>query len=154
MYRFPLIYVSKLTHITLKRDPHKVISISCYPEALVEASLCLQVFDFIVSVGKTCMYLKGILGMRAVTLSAPNRMTRGKGFLSVNKFEQKSPTPLLFGVSQSTHGPFQVMKFPTSMELRIFESGFQMVLYFKGWRSPPVAPRDLCSLIYEPGAKQ
>ena len=58
----------------------------------------------------------------------------GKVFLSLNKFEQMIPTPILFGVSQSIQFPFQ---FPTSMDLRMFESGLQMVLYFKGWKTPP-----------------
>ena len=130
MYRFPLIYVSKLTQITFKQDSHQVISVSCYPEALVEAFFRPQVFAFVVSVGKTCLYSKGILRVRAVTFSSPNRMTRGGGFLSLNRFEHKSPTPLLVGVLHSIHGTFQVLKFSTSMELRIFESGLQMVLYF------------------------
>ena len=58
-------------------------------------------------------------------------------FLRLKKFEQKIPTPLLFGVSHSMHGPFQVMKFPISIELNMFESGLQMVLNFKVWRTPP-----------------
>ena len=113
-----------------------MISVSCYPEALVEAFLCLQFFVFVVSGSNTCMYSKGVLRVRAVTLSAPNCMTwGGGGFLSLDKFEQKSPTPLLFGVLHSMHEPLQVMKFPTSMELRMFEYGLQVVLYFKGWRN-------------------
>ena len=140
MYWVPLIYVSKLTQITFRRDSHKVISISCYLEALVEAFIYLQVFDFVVSGSNNLLYLTGILRVRAVTFSATNRKRRGGGFLSFKKCEQKSPTPLLFGVSHSMHGPFQVMKFPTSMELRMFESSLQMVIYFKGWRTPPYHP--------------
>ena len=136
MYCVSLIYLSKLTRITLKWGSHQVISVSCYPVALVESFLCLLVFAFVVSDGKTCLYSKGILRMRAVTVSAPNRMTRGKGFLSLKKFEQKSHITTLFGVSHSMYRPFQVMKFPTSMDLRMFESGLHMVLYFKGWRTP------------------
>ena len=67
-------------------------------------------------------------------------MTRGKGFLSLKKFEQKSPISLLFGVSHSMHGTFQVMKSPTYMELRMFESGLQIVLYFKVWITPLYHP--------------
>ena len=72
MYQVSLIYVSKLTHITFKRDSHQVISVSCYTEALVEAFIRLQVFAFVVSGGKTCLYSKGILRMKVVTFSAPN----------------------------------------------------------------------------------
>ena len=97
MYRVPLIYISKLTHITFKQDSHLVISVSCYPEALVETFLRLQAFAFVVSTVKTCLYSKEILRVRAVTFSAPYRMTRGKDFLRLKKFEHKSPTPLLFG---------------------------------------------------------
>ena len=74
--------------------------------------------------------------------------------MSLNKFEQKSPNPLLFGVSHYIHGLFQVMKYPTFMELRIFESGLQMVLYFKGLIIPPIAPREICSLKHDPEGKQ
>ena len=137
MYRVSLIYVSNLTQITFKWDSHQVISVSYIPEALVEAFLRLQVFSFVIYISKTCLYSKGILWARAIKFSAPNGMTWGKGFLILKKFEQKSPTPLLFGVSHYMQGPFQVMKFPTSMELRMFESGLQTVLYFKGWRTPP-----------------
>ena len=63
-----------------------MISISCYTEALVEAFLCLQVFAFVVSVGKTYLYSKGILRVRAVIFSALNRMTQGKVFLKLKKF--------------------------------------------------------------------
>ena len=87
MYWLPLIYVSKLTHITFKQDSHQSISVSCYPEALVEAFLRLQVFTFVVSDGKTCLYSKVILRARAVKFSAPNRITRGERFLSLIKFE-------------------------------------------------------------------
>ena len=77
MYLVSLVYVSKLTQIIFKRDSHQVISVSCYPEALVEAFLCLQFFVFVVSGSNTCMYSKGVLRVRAVTLSAPNCMTWG-----------------------------------------------------------------------------
>ena len=76
MYWVPLIYVSKLTQITFKRDSHQVISVPCYPEALVETFLCLQVFDFVFSGGKNYLYSQWIIWVRAVTLSAPNHMTR------------------------------------------------------------------------------
>ena len=97
-----------------------MISVSCYLEALFEAFLRLQVFAYVVSGGKTCLYLKGILQVRAVKFSAPNRITRGGSFLSLNKSVQKIPTPLLIGVSHLMHNPFQVMKFLTSMEIRMF----------------------------------
>ena len=140
MYRVPLIYVFKMTHITFKRDYHQVISISCYQEALVEALLRLQVFAFVFFGSKIFMYLKEILWVRAVTFATPNHITLGEGFLSLIKFEHKSHTPLLFGFSHSMHGTFQVMNFPTYMELRMFESCFHMVLYFKGWITPPLHP--------------
>ena len=86
------------------------------------------------------MYLKEILWVRAVTFATPNHITLGEGFLILIKFEHKSHTPLLFGFSHSMHGTFQVMNFPTYMELRMFESCFHMVLYFKGWITPPLHP--------------
>ena len=97
-------------------------------ENFTSLTLRLQVFAFVISNGKTCLYSKGILRVREVTLSAPNRITWGERFYELQKFEQKSPTPLLFGVLHSMHGHFQVMKFLTSMELRMFESGLQMLL--------------------------
>ena len=86
IYRVPLVYISKLTQITFKRNSHQVISISCYPEVFVEAFLRLYAFTFVVSGGKACMCSKGILRVRAVTLSTPNHMTRRKGFMSLKKF--------------------------------------------------------------------
>ena len=73
--------------------------------------------------------------MVVVALSAQNRITWGKDFLRLKCVDQNSPTPLLFGISHSMHGTLQVMKFSTSMDLRMFESVLQLVLYFKGWRT-------------------
>ena len=47
MYRFSLIYVPELIQMTFKWDSYQVISVYCYPEALVEAFLHLQVFAFV-----------------------------------------------------------------------------------------------------------
>ena len=96
MYRVPLIYVSKLTHITFKRDSHQLISVSCYPEALVEAFLRLQFFAFVVSGGKTFLYFKGILRMRAVAFSTPNRIRGGERFSETQEIliEEPYSTPL------------------------------------------------------------
>ena len=51
--------------------------------------------------------------------------------MSLKKFEQNSPTPPLFGISHKMHGPYQVIKISAYMEFRVFESGLQLVLYFK-----------------------
>ena len=74
----------------------QVISVSCYPEALVEAFLCLQVFSFVISGGKTCLYSKGILRMGAVKFCAPNRITRGELFSEPKEILTEDPysTPL------------------------------------------------------------
>ena len=48
MYRIPPIYVPELAQIAFKRDSHQVVSVSVYLEALVESSLHLQVFVFVV----------------------------------------------------------------------------------------------------------
>ena len=80
MYLVPIIYVSELTYITFKRDSHQVIPVPCYPEALLDAFLCLQVFAFLVTSGNNFMYSKKIPWVRAVTFSATNSLTQGKGF--------------------------------------------------------------------------
>ena len=82
--------------------------------------------------------MKRILWVRMVELSVPKRITRGGVFLILKKFEQNRPNPLLVEVLQSMHEPFQVMKVYTSMEVKMFESGLQFVMYYKGGRNPSV----------------
>ena len=60
--------------------------------------------------------------------------------MRLKKFEQKILDSQLFGVLHYMHRTLQVMKIPTFMELRISESGLQMILYFKGQRNPPYHP--------------
>ena len=73
-----------------------MISVSCYPEALIDAFLCLQVIEFVVSCSKTFLYSKGILRMRAVTFSATNLITRGRRFSNTQEIvtEETYSTPL------------------------------------------------------------
>ena len=50
------------------------------------------------------------------------------------------------------HGPFQVMNSFTFMEIRVFESSFQLFLYFKVGRTPSYHPGT--SVIWNMGQRQ
>ena len=130
-----------------------MISVSCYTEALVEAFLRLQVFAFIVYGGKTCLYSKGILRVRAVTFSAPNRITQGERFYEPQEIWTEEPysTPL-WGLALHA-------RFLTSNEINHIHGDQDVWIrppdgpVLQGLEKSPVAPRDLYSLKHEPEAK-
>ena len=154
MYWFPIIYVSKLTHITFKRDSYLVIFVSWYPEALVEAFLRLQVFAFVFSGDKTCLYSKGILWMRAVTFSATHSITQRERFSEPQEFWTEEPysTPF-WGLTLHTRTlPIHEISHINGAQDVWIQPTYAPVL--QGLKNYPVAPRYLCSLKHETEAKQ
>ena len=153
MYFFPIIYIYKLTRITFKRDSHQVISVSCYPGALVEAFLRLQVFAFFFSGGKTCLYSKGILWVRAVTSFTPNRMTRGRSFSEPKEIwtEDRYSTPIWGLALHARALPSHEISHIHGAQDVWIRSPDAPVL--QGLEKSPVAPRDLCILKHGPEAK-
>ena len=131
-----------------------MISVYCYSEALVEAILRLQVFTFVVSGGKTCLYSKGILRERAVTFSAPNRITRGGTFSDIQEIWREDPysNPLwclvLHAWALLSH---EISHIHGSQDFWIRPPDGHVL---QGLDNPPVAPMDLCMLKHDPEAKQ